>query len=185
MLPAASQNLMLAILSTEVAALAILERSRGTAGWGAAIPTAIDGTVGAMAAYAESGNWGKVSPIAAAFASGDANPAAAASQQTVSEGGIGGTAASVTNPACAVRCPELVGRLSQRDQCVFAFDWVAYLAAVDAGEPVDPLAVTRNPMAVSLAREEASRASEGAEGTAMSSGRWRLQREKKSKRGQG
>eukprot|EP00966_Prymnesium_polylepis_P282973 6538487-Prymnesium_polylepis.1 len=93
--------------------------------------------------------------------------------------------ATITNPACALRCPELTGRLSQRDQCVFSFDWLTYLAAVDAGEPVDPLTVTRNPMAVSLAREEAARASGGAESPAMSSGRWRLQREKKSKRGQG
>ena len=123
--------------------------------------------------FAESGNWGKVAPVAAAFA-GDLLQATVTATERMPADVVDAEAVAA---APAVPCPELLGRLSSRDRAVYTFNWRSYLAAIAAGGLVDPLDITKNPMAVSLAKEEGTRSAAG-----ISSGRWRLQREKKSKR---
>ena len=129
--------------------------------------------------FAESGNWGKVAPVAAAFAGGllQARVTATERMHAVERMPADVVNAEAVAAVPAAPYPELLGGLSSRDRAVYTFNWGSYLAAIAAGGLVDPLAITKNPMAVSLAKEEGTRSAAG-----MSSGRWRLQREKKSKR---
>uniref|UniRef100_A0A7S3AQQ2 Uncharacterized protein n=1 Tax=Haptolina ericina TaxID=156174 RepID=A0A7S3AQQ2_9EUKA len=119
-----------------------------------ALPTHLDATAGALAGHAEAGHWGKVLPIAAAFT---------------------GQAASF---------PSLLSRLSSRDRAVHALACEQYVAAVTENRPLHPLSLSQNPQALSYAKEEAARdraMAEGGSGGHVTSGRWRLQREKKQR----
>jgi len=125
-------------------------------------------------------------------------------------GGSGGTATATTASGGASprgesepRFPEMVGRMSARDRLVYALDVERYEALVLRGDVgggdggtaaaaaaaaavaaaaaiADPTALTQNPLALNIARQEARGACDG---TTLN-GRWRLQREKKQRRWQ-
>ena len=69
----------------------------------------------------------------------------------------------------------LTDQLSEREQRVYALDWAQYLAHVEHGTPLNPRTVSRNPFAMRTDEEAAQE-------TGVSSGRWRMQREKKQRR---
>ena len=72
---------------------------------------------------------------------------------------------------------QLVGRLAARDVKVYALDWRHYLAHLEGAAELDVRVVSQNPVATNA---DCNRKGGGA-----SSGRWRMQREKKQRRWQG
>ena len=127
-------------------------------------------------------------------------------------GGTATTAAATTASGGASprgggeqRFPEMVGRMSARDRLVYALDVERYEALVLRGDVgggdggtaaaaaaaaavaaaaaiADPTALTQNPLALNIARQEARGACDGT--TLNGRWRWRLQREKKQRRWQ-
>ena len=129
------------------------------------LPTHLDAVAQSLAACAERGQWQQCVPMAACFVAG--------------------------HGAATSRFPETIGRMSARDRLVYALDVERYEALVlgegdgcggcAAGAALaDLTALTQNPLALNIARQEERGASDG---TTLN-GRWRLQREKKQRRWQ-